>query len=100
MSTWTVKQGDYHRQIALDLTDITTTGASGVVFRLRPRQGGAVVSRAGTIVSATRVSCQFQAPELDTPGSYDLEATLTYVDGGETVPTSGYVLVEVLPRLS
>ena len=101
MSTFVIKSGDYHRQLALGLTDITTTGATGVTFRMRPQGGGAlVVDRAGTIVSATRVRYQFQAPELATVGTYLLEAVLTYVDGTETVPTAGYVTVLVTKSLA
>ena len=101
MSTWTVKQGDYHRQLTLDLTGISTTGATGVTFRMRPRGGGAlVVETAGTIESASQVSYQFVAPQLATAGVFQLEAMLTYDDGTETVPTESYVTVEVLARLS
>lgn len=99
-TTWTAKKGDKHRQIALDLTDISTTGASAVRFRMRAREGGALVVDAnGVIDSATRVSYQFTGTQLDTPGVYDLEAALTYVDGVETVPTAGYVTVIVQPTL-
>jgi hypothetical protein len=101
MSTFTIKQGDYHRRIALDLTDITTTGAIGVTFRMRPRGGGGlVVDAAGVIDTATRVSYQFTGTQLDTPGIYDLEAALAYADGTETVPTASYVSVVVVARLS
>lgn len=100
MSTHTTKQGDYHRRIALDLSDLTTTGASGVTFRMRPREGGTVTSWAGTIDSASRVSATFPAGSLDTAGVYLLEAALAYGDGTETVPTSGYVTVVVEPKLA
>lgn len=99
MSTWTVKQGDYHRRLAIDLTGITTAGASAVAMRLRPRQGGTVVTRTGTIDSPTRVSVQFVAPELDTAGVYDLETVLTYADGPETTPTEGFTTVVITPKL-
>lgn len=100
MSSFAIKSGDYHRRLALDLTDLTTTGASGVAFKLRPREGGTVVTIAGTIDSASRISCQFAAPQLDVPGIYDLEAVLQYADGTETAPTSGYVTVVVQARLA
>jgi hypothetical protein len=100
MSTFAIKQGDYHRRLALDLTDISTTGASSVAMTMRPRDGGAAVTIAGVIDSATRVSCQFVAPQLATPGVYDLETTLTYADGTETAPTSGYTTVIVGARLA
>lgn len=100
MTTWTCKAGDYHRQIALDLDEVSTSGASGVTFRMRPRGGGAlVVNAAGVIVSATRVSYQFTGTQLDTPDVYLLEAALTYADGTETVPTVGYVTVVIEAKL-
>lgn len=100
MSTFFVKQGDYHRQLTLELAGLSSTGASEVRFRMRPQAGGSLtVDRVGTIVSAGRVALQFQAPELDTAGNYLLEASLVYVDGRETVPTQGYVTVVVVPAL-
>lgn len=99
-ATFSIKQGDTHRRLQLELTDVTTTGATGVTFRMRSRQGGALkVNSPGTIDSASRVSYEFTAEQLDTPGVYDLEAALTFADGPETVPTSGYVTVNVEPKL-
>jgi hypothetical protein len=100
MATFLIKAGDYHRQLQLDLTDILTTGASGVTFRMRSRDGALVVDNAGTIVDASTVRYQFTAPQLATPGTYQLEAVLTYLDGPETVPTSGYVTVVIVPSLA
>lgn len=100
MSTFTTKAGDYHRRIQLDLSDISTTGASGVTFRLQARGGGTLTSWAGVIDSASRVSAAFPAGSIDTAGVYLLEAALTYVDGTETVPTSGYVTVVVEATLA
>lgn len=100
MSTWKVKQGSYHRQLAIDLTNITTTGASGVTFKMRKRGTTAlVVNNAGVIVSPTRVSYQFVAPQLDTPGTFQLEVELQYVDGPEHSPTEGFVTVIIEPNL-
>lgn len=100
MSTFSIKTGDYHRRLSLDLTDLATTGASGVVFKMRPRDGGTVVTIAATIDSASRVSCQFVAPQLDVAGVYDLEAVLTFAYGTETAPTSGFTTVIVGARLA
>lgn len=100
-TAFNIKQGDYHRRIRLDLTDMTTTDATGVLFRMRLRSGGPLVvdDGAGTIDSTTRVSYQFQGTELDTPGLYDLEASVVFADGTETVPTVGYVTVRILDAL-
>lgn len=100
--TWTVKAGDKHRRITLALTDIVLTGATGVTFRMRNREGGAlVVNAAGTLDTvAGTASYQFTGTQLDTPGAYDLEAAITFADGVETVPTAGFVQVLVAPKLS
>lgn len=100
-TTWVAKAGDKHRRITLDLVDLDATGATGVTFRMRPRNGGALVFTApGTVTPPTQVSYQFTGTQLDTPGEYLLEATLTFPDGEETAPTSGYVVVSIEPRLS
>jgi hypothetical protein len=99
MSTFTIKAGDYHRQLGLDLSEITTTGASSVVIRMRPRDGGTVVNPTGVIASASRINVTFTGTQLDTPGVYLLEAALQYGDGPETVPTAGYVTVLVVAKL-
>jgi len=100
MTTFTIRQGDTHRRLALTLTDITTTGATSVRFRMRSQNGGALkVDNDGVIDSASQVSYQFTAGQLDTPGVYDLEAALQYGDGPETVPTAGFVTVVVQSTL-
>lgn len=101
MSVWTCKQGDLHRRITLNLQGLATTGASGVTFRMRPEGGGAlIVNAAGVITSASQVSYTFTGTQLDTAGRFNLEASLTFADGNETVPTSGYVTVIIEPRLT
>lgn len=101
MSVWTCKAGDLHRRITLNLSGITTSGASGVTFRMRSEEGGAlVVNAAGVLTSSSQVSYTFTGTQLDTAGRYNLEASLTFADGTETVPTSGYVTVIVEPKLT
>jgi hypothetical protein len=100
MSTWKTKQGSYHRRIAIDLTSISTVGASSVTFKMRKRGADAlVVDNVGTIDSPTRVSYQFVSPQLDDPGSYKLEIELQFVDGPERVPTEGFTTVIIEENL-
>ena len=47
MSTFTIRKGDYHRRLQLQLTGITTTGALSVRFRIG--DGASLVDRDGTI---------------------------------------------------
>ena len=101
MTAWYCKTGDYHRRIQLDLSGFDTTGASGVTFRMVATETGAVAvnDRPGTLLSSTRIGYQFAAPELDVAGTYRLEATLTYADGRETVPTVGTATVVISSRI-
>lgn len=102
MSTFKVKQSNYHRQLTLELTDISTVGATAVRFRVQPESPAdapLTVDRDGTIDGPTRVSLRFQAPELDTLGRYNLEISLTYPDGRETVPTEGFNTLVIGPEL-
>lgn len=101
MSVFTIKTGDIHRRLQLTLTSLTTTGATGVTFRGKQRDGPLKFTRAGIIDNATQVSCAFQASDINTPGTFDVEATLTFAGPAEeTVPTEGYVTMVVLPRLA
>lgn len=101
MAVWTCKAGDLHRRITLNLDGGSTTGATGVTFKMRPAAGGAlVVDSAGVLTGAKQVSYTFTGIQLDTAGTYNLEARLTFSDGSETVPTSGYVTVVIEPRLT
>lgn len=100
MSTFSIKQGDYHRRLLLDLEGLDAADSTGVTFRMRNRRSGELVlDRAGLVNSASQVSLQFESPELDTPGLFDLEAALQFPDGSETVPTVGFVLVSVESKL-
>jgi hypothetical protein len=101
MNVFNIKQGDTHRRLQLTLSSLTTTGASGVSFRGKQRDGALKFTRAGVIDNSSQVSCQFQASDINTPGTFDVEATLTYPGSEEeTVPTEGYVTMVVLPRLA
>lgn len=87
-----ITAGDTHRRLLATLENITTVGASGVTFKLRRRgsAGPNKAERAGTIVNDTQVSVQWQAADIDTPGTYDLKIVLTFGDGPENVPTEGF----------
>lgn len=100
MSTFVIKQGDYHRRLALDLSDLSTTGSTGITVRMQAVGGsGTVLNPTGVATTASRVTVTFAAPQLDTPGAYNLEVAISYADGTETVPTQGYVTVLVTERL-
>jgi hypothetical protein len=67
-------------------------------------KGGAVlkVNSAAAIVSALAgtVAYTWQAGDTDTLGIFDAEWVLTYSNGVQTVPTSGYLAVKVSAALS
>lgn len=101
MSTFNIKQGDYHRRLVLTLDGLDGTTATGVTFRMKNRNTGALVfSAAGVKDSATQVSYTFTGTQLDTAGLFQLEAALTFPDGTETVPTVGYIDVVIEPKIA
>lgn len=94
------KQGSYHRRCRLALSSLTTATATGVTFTMSRENGEQVFAgAAGVIESTTEVSYQFTGTQLDTPGVYKLEATLSFADGPEVVPTEGVVTVIIEPTL-
>lgn len=83
---------------AIDLTDATVT------FRMKKREAASlkVDASASVVGSATAgvVEYVWAAGDTDTVGVYDAEWVLTYSNGVQTVPTSGYVAVVVESTLA
>lgn len=107
MSIFEIKRNDTLPQLRATLLDSTgaplnLTGAA-VVFRMRAK-GSAVlkINAAATVVSALlgTVAYTWQTGDTDTLSTYDAEWVLTYSNGVQTVPTSGYLAVKVSAALS
>lgn len=101
MSTvFKTKQGSYHRRCRLSLSSLDASTAIGVTFTMSRENGEQVfAAQPGNVDSASQVSYQFTGTQLDTPGVYKLEASLTFADGPEVVPTEGTVTVIIEPKL-
>lgn len=107
MTTFTIKQNDRLPKLRATLLDgsgsaIDLTGA-GVVFRMRPRAGGALkINASATVVSAAAGIAEYAwaAGDTDTAGLFDAEFVVTLAGLAQTVPASGYVLVLVEPPLA
>lgn len=107
MAQFSIKRNDRLPKIRMTLTDsngaaLNLTGAA-VLFRMKARGGTSTkISAAGTIVDAAGgiVEYPWAAGDTDTAGIYDAEWRLTYADGVQTVPTSGYVAIVVEQTLA
>lgn len=107
MSTVYMKQGDRLPALRMQLVDasgapIDLTGAA-VMFRMRPSGGGALkVNAAATIVDAATGTVQYSwaAGDTDTVGGYTAEWACAFAGPATlTVPTNGYVTVQVVDAL-
>lgn len=110
MSDFTIKQGDRLPRLRQVLTDganapLDLTGVTAVTFRMRPQNGGPLVTLTGTaavVAPATSGTVEYSwgAGDTATRGDYFGEWVLTYAGAvTRTVPAPGYVTVEVAPAL-
>lgn len=102
-----MKQGDRLPALRMQLVDasgapIDLTGAS-VVFRMRSTPGGSMVALAGvtSVVDAASGTVQFAwgVGDTATVGGYIAEWACTFAGSVLTVPTNGYVTVQVVDAL-
>lgn len=106
MTTVFMKQGDRLPALRMQLTDsngaaINLTGAT-VAFRMRSSSGTNVtLTGEATVVSAATGEVQFAwgDGDTDTVGSYVAEWVADYSGSTLTVPTNGYVTVQVVDAL-
>ena len=100
MLKFVIKRGDTSPALRFTLlpADITLAGAS-VRFQMRPRGGVTVIDRPAETLSAVApatVAHLWQPGETDTPGRYEAEFRVTYMDGTiETFPNIGFIEVFV-----
>lgn len=99
MDAFTTKSGDTSPSLRYDLIpdDQTIEGAT-VRFQMRRRNGPVVIDAPGTIVSALPPVVQYnwQPGDTDTPGLYDAEFRVEYMDGAvETYPNVGFISVNI-----
>lgn len=107
MSTFRIKKGDLVPALSATLmqsvgnaaaTPIDLSTATAVKFAMRPHRGGAnKVDAAGTVVSAAAGTVKYQwiGTDTDTPGLFRAEWQITWPAGKQTVPGSGYDLIQI-----
>lgn len=101
--TVTMKKNDRLPALRAELTGADGTAldltAATVVFRMTPYSGGArkIDDQSATIVDAANgvVSYAWGASDTDTPGLFKGEFVVTIGGLPETVPSSGFVFIEV-----
>lgn len=109
---FTIKQSDTRPVYAVQLVDQSTgsnvpidlTTATSVLFKMRTQgsTGSPLVSAAMTVTDAAngKVQYTFQTTDLATVGTYDVEFSITWNDGGvETVPNASYLTIVVVNDL-
>jgi hypothetical protein len=100
MLKFIIKRGDTSPalQFALLPDSVSLAGAT-VHFQMRPRGGSTVIDRPTKILSMFEpavVAHIWQPGETDTPGRYEAEFRVTYLDGTvETFPNLGFIEVFV-----
>jgi hypothetical protein len=105
MLKFTIKRGDTSPALRFALLpgSVSLAGAT-VHFQMRPRGGGTVIDRPAAILSVFEpavVSHLWLAGETDTPGRFEAEFRVTYLDGRtETFPNLGFIEVFVIEDVS
>lgn len=99
MTAFSIKQRDTSPSLLADLTpsDVDITGATGVVFNMRPRGSMTpTISRATAVIvtptGPARLRYNWQAGDTATAGQYLGEFEVTRADGSvETFPNKSYI---------
>lgn len=84
--------------IETDGTPVDLTNATQVKFRMGITPGSPKVDAVATVLSATQGSVKYNwaGGDVDTVGVYNGEWVVTYADGVQVVPSSGFVEVEIV----
>lgn len=100
MLKFTIKRGDTSPALRFALLpDSVSLAGATVRFQMRARGGATVINRQAEIFSVFEpaVVAHFWIPsDTDTPGRYEAEFRVTYLDGStETFPNLGFIEVFV-----
>ena len=101
MLKFTIKRGDTSPALRFALLpDSVSLAGATVRFQMRARGGGTVIDRSAEILTVFEpaVVAHLWAPgETETPGRYEAEFRVTYLDGRtETFPNLGFIEVFVI----
>lgn len=100
MLKFVIKRGDTSPALHFELlpNSVSLAGAA-VRFQMRPRGGVTIIDREAAIESVfqpTVVEHAWQPGDTDTPGRFEAEFRVTYMDGTvETFPNLGFIEVFV-----
>ena len=100
MLKFTIKRGDTSPALRFALLPDTVSLAGATVrFQMRARGGGTLIDRPAEILTVFEpavVGHLWGPGETDTPGRYEAEFSVTYLDGTvETFPNLGFIEVFV-----
>lgn len=96
-----LKQGDLYPPLVFD-TNADTTGASSLVAKLRKVHGTTVITKTltNTTPSEGILTYDWVAGDTDVPGTYLVEAIVTFADGTiQTFPQRSYLELQIRPRV-
>ncbi len=106
--SWSCKQGDT-RELRLFLKDgngepISLAGLSTVLLRIRPKRAdedNPAFTRTAKVIDAAKGEIFYLVVPADfrAVGQYYCEAVIETIEGQKTVPSRGYGLLDVEPRL-
>lgn len=100
MLKFVIKRGDTSPALRFALLpDSVSLAGATVRFQMRPRGGATLIDRPAEILAAFEpavVAHFWQPGETDTPGRFEAEFRVTYMDGTiETFPNLGFIEVFV-----
>jgi hypothetical protein len=96
-----LKQGDLAPKLTIDL-NADVTGATSKVIKMRRIHDTTIVTKTLTVVDAPTGVLEYQwvAPDTDTPGTYLIEAVITFASGAiERFPQRSYLELVIKPKV-
>jgi hypothetical protein len=96
-----IKQGDLYPPLVID-TNADTTGATSLVAKIRKVHGSTVLTK--TLTNTTPLegilTYNWVAPDTDVPGTYLVEAIVTFASGAiQRFPQRSYLEVVIRPKV-
>jgi hypothetical protein len=96
-----IKQGDLYPPLRID-TNADTTGATSTVAKLRKVHGSTILTKTLTNTDPTNGILQYQwvAGDTDVPGTYLVEAIVTFASGAiQRFPQRSYLELIIRPKV-
>jgi hypothetical protein len=96
-----IKQGDLYPPLVID-TNANVTGATSLVAKMRKVHGTTVITKTLTATDAVNgiLSYTWVAPDTDVPGTYLVEAIVTFAGGAiQRFPQRSYLEVVIRPKV-